>query len=143
MALRLQIHHILLSRILINVKSAFSSFKVCLFLSKIIAGKMNSFQTNKEIHIYVRCLASAQTSCNLSVLQIHLFLITNLLLIPWSTHNCQCFWHHKLIGAVSMQIDTGKECSLTWVCLEQRNEYTFIHDCLWTQWKTPLSRGQT
>jgi len=141
-------HYILLSRILINVKSAFSSFKVCLFLSIIITHKMNSFQTNIEIHIYVRCLASAQTSCNLSVLQIYLSLITNrntvyLLLIPWSTHNCQCFWHHKLIRAVSMQIYAGKECSLTWVCLEQRNEYTLIHDCLWTQLKTPLARGQT
>jgi hypothetical protein len=109
---------------------------------------MNSFQTNKEIHIYVRCLASAQTSYNLSVLQIYLFLITQrntfyLLLIPWSTHNCQCFWHHKLIGAVSMQINAGKECRLTGVCLEQRNEYTLIHDCLWTQWKTPLAKGHT
>jgi len=66
-----------------------------------------------------------------------------LLLVPWSTHNCQCFWHHKLIRAVSMQIDARKECSLTWVCLEQRNEYTLIHDRLWTQLKTPLARGQT
>jgi hypothetical protein len=50
----------------------------------------------KGTHIHVRCLGSALSSRNFSILQIYHFLFTNrntvyLLLISWDTHYSKCF----------------------------------------------------
>lgn len=44
------------------------------------------------------------------------------LIILGGTHYGHCLWHHQLVGAVSVQVNTGQEGSLGRVCLEQETK---------------------